>query len=155
MPISYVELGLILLEIILMVAEAFLPSFGVLGLAGVVTFILGSVMLIDTNLPSYGAPWTLIVPIAAVSAFLSFIVISMAIRARTRPIVTGAEEIVGAEGEVLDDIETEGWARVHSERWQVRSHVPIARGKKVRVTARHDLILEVEPIKPTKENGHA
>jgi membrane-bound serine protease (ClpP class) len=78
----------------------------------------------------------------------------MAIRARTQPVVTGAEELVGAEGEIIDDIETEGWARVHSERWQVRSRVPITRGKKVRVTARHDLILEVEPINPTKENEH-
>lgn len=154
MPISYVGLGLILLGIALMVAEAFLPSFGVLGLGGVVAFILGSVMLIDTDVPGYGVPWTLIVPIAIVSAFFSFIIIGMAIRARTQPIVTGAEELVGAEGEILDDIETEGWARVHSERWQVRSRVPIARGKKVRVTARHDLILEVEPINPSKENEH-
>jgi membrane-bound serine protease (ClpP class) len=154
MPISYVGLGLILLGIALMVAEAFLPSFGVLGLGGVAAFILGSVMLIDTDLPGYGVPWTLIVPIGIISAFFSFIVIGMAIRARTQPIVTGAEELVGAEGEILDDVETEGWARVHSERWQVRSRVPIARGKKVRVTARHDLILEVEPINPTKENEH-
>ncbi len=154
MPISYVGLGLILLGIALMVTEAFAPSFGVLGLGGVVAFILGSVMLIDTDLPGYGVPWTIVVPITIVSAFFSFIVIGMAIRARTQPIVTGAEELVGAEGEILDDVETEGWARVHSERWQVRSHVPIARGKKVRVTARHDLILEVEPINSTKENGH-
>ena len=78
----------------------------------------------------------------------------MAIRARTQPIVTGAEELVGAEGETLDDIETEGWARVHGEQWQVRSRAPITRGKKVRVTAQHDLILEVEPINSTKENEH-
>jgi membrane-bound serine protease (ClpP class) len=155
MPISYVGLGLILLGIALMVTEAFAPSFGVLGLGGVVAFILGSVMLIDTDLPGYGVPWTLIAPIAIVSAFFSFIVIGMAIRARTQPIVTGAEELVGAEGEILDDVETEGWARVHSERWQVRSRVPIARGEKVRVIARHNLILEVEPINSIKENKHA
>lgn len=154
MPISYVGLGLILLGIVLMVAEAFLPSFGVLGLGGVVAFVLGSVMLIDTDLPGYGISWTIIIPIAIVSAFFSFIVIGMAIRARTQPIVTGSEELVGAEGEILDDVETEGWARIHSERWQVRSRVPIARGKKVRVIARHELILEVEPINSTKENEH-
>jgi membrane-bound serine protease (ClpP class) len=154
MPVSYVGLGLILLGVTLMVAEAFLPSFGALGLGGVVAFVFGSVMLIDTDLPGYGVSWALIVPIAIVTAFFSFIVIGMAIRARSRPIVTGDEELVGAEGETLDDIENVGWARVHSERWKVRSRAPIARGKKVRVTARHDLILEVEPINSTKENKH-
>jgi membrane-bound serine protease (ClpP class) len=154
MPVSYVGLGLILLGIALIVTEAFLPSFGVLGLGGIVAFVLGSVMLIDTDLPGYGVSWALIVPISIVTAFFSFTVIGMAIRARSRPIMTGAEELVGAEGETLDDIETEGWARVHSERWQVRSRAPIARGKKVRVIARHDLILEVEPINSTKENKH-
>ena len=154
MPINYVGLGLILLGVTLMVAEAFLPSFGALGLGGVVAFVLGSVMLIDTDLPGYGVSWALIVPTAIVTAFFSLIVIGMAIRARTQPIVTGAEELVGAEGETLDDIETEGWARVHGEQWQVRSRAPITRGKKVRVTAQHDLILEVEPINSTKENEH-
>jgi len=154
MPVNYVGLGLILLGVTLMIAEAFLPSFGALGLGGVVAFVLGSVMLIDTDLPGYGVSWALIVPTAIVTSFFSLIVIGMALRARTQPIVTGAEELVGAEGETLDDIETEGWARVHGEQWHIRSRAPIARGKKVRVTAQHDLILEVEPINSTKENEH-
>jgi membrane-bound serine protease (ClpP class) len=112
-------------------------------------------MLIDTDLLGYGISWGLIVPIAMTSALFSFIVVGMAIRARNQPIVTGAEELLGSEGEVLDDVETEGWARVHSELWRVRSSVPLARGTKVRVTARHDLILEVEAINNTaKENEH-
>jgi membrane-bound serine protease (ClpP class) len=155
MPISYVGLALIILGVALMVSEAFIPSFGALGLGGIVAFIIGSVMLIDTDLPGYGISWALIVPIAATTALFTFIVASMALRARKRPVMTGAEELLNAEGEVLDDIKTEGWARVHSELWQVRSHVPLARGTKVRVTARHDLILEVEAINnSTKENNH-
>jgi len=146
MPISYVGLALIILGVALMVSEAFLPSFGVLGLGGIVAFIIGSVMLIDTDLPGYGISWALIVPIAATTTLFIFLVIGMAIRARNRPVVTGAEELLNAEGEVLDDIETEGWARVHSELWRVHSQVPLARGAKIRVTARHDLILEVKPI---------
>lgn len=146
MPISYVGLALIILGVALMVSEAFLPSFGVLGLGGIVAFIIGSVMLIDTDLPGYGISWALIVPIAATTALFIFLIIGMAIRARKRPVVTGSEELLEAEGVVLDDIETEGWARVHSELWQVRSQVPLARGAKVRVTARHDLVLEVKPI---------
>ena len=145
MPISYAGLALMLLGIVLMISEAFVPSFGALGLGGIAAFILGSVMLIDTDLPGYGLPWMLIVPVALISALFSFFVASMALRARQRPVVTGAEELVGATGITLEAIEREGWARVHSERWRVRSTVPLPPGSTIRVRARHDLVLDVEP----------
>jgi len=145
MPISYAGLALMLLGIVLMISEAFVPSFGALGLGGIAAFIIGSVMLIDTDLPGYGLSWALIIPVAVVSALFSFFVASMALRARRRPVVTGAEELVGATGEALGDINPDGWARVHSEQWRVRSKVPIPRGGLIRVRARHDLILDVEP----------
>ena len=134
-----------LLGIVLMIAEAFVPSFGALGLGGIVAFVIGSVMLIDTDVPGYGIPWALIVPVAVASALFSFFVAGMAIKARARPVVTGAEEMIGAAGEILEDMEHEGWARVHSEQWRVRSSVPLKRGSRVRVRARHDLMLDVEP----------
>ena len=152
MPISYVGLALIILGIALMVAEAFLPSFGALGPGGIIAFVLGSVMLIDTDLPGYGVSWALIVPLGATSALFSFAVAAMALRARNRPVLTGGEELPGSEGEALEDIAAEGWARVHGETWRVHSRVPLARGTKIRVTARQGLTLEVEPI--TKENDH-
>jgi len=148
MPISYVGLALIILGIALMVSEAFLPSFGALGLGGIVAFVIGSVMLIDTDLPGYGISWALIVPVAAVTALFSFFVAGMALRARRRPVVTGAEELLGAEGEVQEDMERQGWARVHGELWQVRSAVPLVRGTPIRVRARRGLILDVEPLNP-------
>lgn len=153
MPISYVGLALIILGIALMVSEAFIPSFGALGLGGIVAFIIGSVMLIDTDIPGYGISWMLILPVAATTASFIFIVASMALRARKRPLMTGAEELLGAEGEILDDIKTEGWARVHSELWRVCSRMPLPRRTKVRVTARHDLILDVEPINLTNDSS--
>jgi membrane-bound serine protease (ClpP class) len=146
MPISYAGLALMILGIALMIGEAFLPSFGALGLGGIAAFIIGSVMLIDTDLPDYGIPWALILPLAATSALFSFFVASMALRARRKPVVTGAEEMLGARGEALEDIAGEGWARVHGEQWRVRSTVPIARGGALRVRARHDLVLDVEPV---------
>ena len=147
MPISYAGLALMILGIMLMIAEAFVPSFGALGLGGLVAFIIGSVMLIDTDVPGYGVPWILIVPVALTSGLFSFFVVGMAIKARARPVVTGAEEMIGAHGEILEDMEHEGWARVHSEQWRVRSSVPLKRGSRVRVHARDNLILEVEPQK--------
>jgi membrane-bound serine protease (ClpP class) len=154
MPVNYVGLALVLLGIGFMLAEAFLPSFGALGVGGVIAFVLGSVMLIDTDLPGYGISWTLIAPLAAVSALFSFAVAGLALRARQRPVLTGGEELPGMEGEALEDIASEGWARVHGERWRVKSRVPLPRGARVWVAARHGLTLEVEPIDATKENDH-
>jgi membrane-bound serine protease (ClpP class) len=145
MPISYAGLALMIFGIVLMVSEAFIPSFGALGLGGFIAFIIGSVMLIDTDLPGFGLPWALIIPFAVASALFSFFIAGMALKARARPVVTGAEELIGAHGEILEDMEHEGWARIHSEHWQVRSNVPLTRGSPVRVRARHDLILDVEP----------
>ena len=146
MPINYAGLALMILGIVLMIAEAFIPSFGALGLGGIVAFVIGSVMLIDTDLPGYGIPWALIVPVAVASGLFSFFVVGMALRARKRPVVTGAEEMVGATGEILQDMEHDGWARIHSEQWRVHSRVPLKRGTLIRVRARHDLVLEVEPL---------
>jgi len=151
MPISYAGLALMILGIVLMISEVFVPSFGALGLGGVIAFVIGSVMLIDTDVPGYGIPWMLIVPFAVASALFSFFVASMAIKARARPVVTGAEEMIGAAGEIMEDMEHEGWARVHSEQWRGRSTVPLRRGSAIRVRARHDLVLDVEP---EKENDH-
>ena len=145
MPINYVGLALIILGIVMMISEAFIPSFGALGVGGIIAFVIGSVMLIDTDVPGYGIPWALIVPVAVASGLLSFFVVGMAIKARARPVVTGAEEMLGATGEILDDMEHEGWARIHGEQWQVRSSVPLKRGSRVRVRARHGLVLDVEP----------
>jgi membrane-bound serine protease (ClpP class) len=154
MPVNYVGLALMVLGIAFMAAEAVVPSFGSLGLGGIIAFVLGSVMLIDIDLPGYGISWALIVPLAATSALFSFFVAGMALRARRRPVLTGGEELPGMEGEALEDIAGEGWARVHGELWRVRSRQPLALGARVRVTARHGLTLEVEAIDTTKENDH-
>ena len=147
MPISYAGMALMLLGFVLMISEAFVPSFGALGLGGFAAFTLGSIMLIDTDLPGYGLSWALIVPVAATSALFSFFVASMALRARRRPVVTGSEELIGDTGVTLEAIEHEGWARVHGEHWRVRSKTPLASGSPIRVRARHGLILDVEPDK--------
>jgi len=145
MPINYVGLALIILGIVLMISEAFMPSFGALGVGGLIAFVIGSVMLIDTDVPGYGIPWALIVPVAVASGLFSFFVVGMAVKARARPVVTGAEQMIGAPGEILEDMEHEGWAHIHGEQWRVRSKVPLKRGDRVRVRARHDLTLDVEP----------
>ena len=146
LPINYAGLGLIILGIAFMTAEAFMPTFGALGVGGVIAFVIGSVMLIRTDIPGYGVPWSVIVPVAFVSALFIFLVVGMALRARNRPIVSGHEELIGTIGEVLDDFDgPKGWARVHGETWRISSRQPLSRGQKVRVVKMRGLILDVEP----------
>lgn len=143
LPINYAGLGLILLGLALMIAEAFLPSFGVLGIGGIVAFVLGATLLIDTEVEGFGIPMPVIVATALSSGALIVVVGGMALRARRTRVVSGREEMVGAEGEVIDP---DGWAFIHGERWRVRSRQPLAAGQRVRVRGIDGLTLDVEPL---------
>jgi membrane-bound serine protease (ClpP class) len=146
LPVNYAGLALVLLGLSFMIAEAFFPSYGSLGVGGIIAFAVGAVMLIDSDVPGFGIPYWLIGTLAFVSAVFIFIVSAVALRARKRPIVTGHEELIGSLGVVLEDSGTDGWARVHSEAWRVHSAVPLKRGQDVRVTGRDGLVLTVTPI---------
>jgi len=146
LPISYAGLGLVLLGISFMVAEAFLPSFGALGIGGVVAFIIGSIILFDTDVEGYDVAWQLVAAVALLSAAFFFGIVTLAMKARRRVVVSGAEEMLGAIGEALEDFRGSGRVRVHSEEWQARASAPIARGSRVKVISREGLILTVEPV---------
>jgi membrane-bound serine protease (ClpP class) len=145
LPVNFAGVALIMLGMAFMVAEVFVPAYGSLGIGGIIAFVIGSVMLIDTDVPGFVLPWPLIAGITFLSALFVFVVIGMAMQARKRPVVSGSEEMVGAAGEVIEDFAQEGWARIHSETWKVRSAAPLKRGQKVRVTAINGLVLEVAP----------
>lgn len=145
LPVNYAGLALILLGIGFMVAEVFFPAYGSLGVGGMVSFAIGSVILIDTDVPEFRIPYALIAGITAASAGFLIFVLGMLVRASRRPVVSGREELVGAAGEALEDLQGEGWARVHGERWRVRCAVPLKRGERLRVTAIHGLVLDSVP----------
>ena len=145
LPVNYAGLALILLGIGFMVAEVFIGSFGALGVGGIIAFVIGAVLLIDTDVPAFGIPWSLIAALTLVTGGFIFFVSGAALKARRRPVVTGSEGLVGSGGLVLDDFAGDGWARVQSEQWRVRSAVPLKRGQSVRVTGRDGLVLTVVP----------
>jgi membrane-bound serine protease (ClpP class) len=147
LPVNYAGLGLLILGVVFMVSEAFVPSFGALGIGGLIAFVIGSILLIDSDQPGYGVSLPLIVSFSAVSGLFFLGVIGMAVKARQRPVVSGQEEMIGATGIVLEDFAGEGRIRVHSELWSARSPVPLKRGQTVRVTRRDGLTLDVEPLK--------
>lgn len=145
LPINYAGLALLLVGIAFMLAEVFVPSFGALGIGGMIAFVIGSVMLLDTGVPGYGVSIPLIVTFALLSAAFFLLILGMAIKARQRPVVSGMEQIVHSTGTVIDDFEQEGWARIHGEQWKVHSNMPLKRGDRIRVIAMDGLILTVEP----------
>jgi membrane-bound serine protease (ClpP class) len=150
LPINYTGVALILLGLALMVAEAFVPSFGALGIGGVLAFTIGSLILIDTDQPGFGISLPLILVVAVSSAFLMVFVIGMALKSRNRPVVSGREEMLISEGVVVDDFTGDGDIRVHGEIWRARSEHPLKKDQLVEITGREGLVLKVMPINKEK-----
>jgi membrane-bound serine protease (ClpP class) len=145
LPINYAGLGLIVLGLAFIIGEAFLPSFGALGIGGAIALIIGAVMLIEPEARGYGVSLAFIIGLGTVSAVVVFSIVAMAAKARKRRVVSGREEMLGASGVVLEDMQDRGWARVHGESWRVVSSTPLVRGQLVRVTGMEGLTLSVEP----------
>lgn len=145
LPVNYAGMALIMLGVALMVGEAFEPSFGMLGIGGIVAFIIGSVILIDTDVPGFMIDISVIITFALISALIFILVIGMAIRARRRPVVSGLEEMIGGEAIVTDDFDHKGMVNIHSEFWQAVSDSPLRKGQLVKVIGISGLTLEVKP----------
>ncbi len=145
LPVSYTGLALITFGVGLLVAEHFAPGFGILGLGGIVAFVIGSIMLIDTDVPDYSIQWQLIVAMAAASAAFLLLVLNFALRARRQPVVSGREQMIGETGEILEGSDGDGaaFARIHGETWKVRAGIPLTRGLVVRVVGIDGLLLSV------------
>ena len=144
LPVNYAGLALIALGVVLMIAELFAPSFGALGIGGVIAFVIGSVILIDTDVPGFSISLSLIFSMALAGGLLVFAILAVAIRARRAPVVTGREEMIGDIGEARTDIAETGSVWVHSELWNARAATPLQAGEKVRVLDMDGLTLVVE-----------
>ncbi|MFV3381953.1 MULTISPECIES: NfeD family protein [Pseudomonas] len=154
LPVSYAGVALILLGVAFMIAEAFLPSFGVVGFGGIVAFVVGAVILMDTDAPGFGIPLALIVALAAVSALLLGGVAGMALKARRRALVSGDAGLVGSLVTVTQVMAGNpfcGSVQAQGEQWQVQCATPLQPGQQVRVTARHGVMLEVSATAPAAQ----
>jgi membrane-bound serine protease (ClpP class) len=145
LPVNYAGVGLILLGIAFMVAELFMPSFGALGIGGVVAFVAGSIILFDVEGGNIAVSLPLIAAAAALSAGFFLVALRLVFSAHRRPVVTGAEELVGSAGEAMEDFERNGHVHVHGETWSAETSVPVRRGQRVRITGREGLTLKIEP----------
>ncbi len=146
LPVNYAGLALMTVGIGLMTAEAFAPSFGALGLGGIVAFVFGAIMMFDTGIPGFGISITFVVLLAAIFALLFIWLISYVLTLRRRGAVSGKDSIIGGIGTALQDFTGEGKVWLEGEAWAARSSVEIEKDQQVIVRALDGLVLEVEPI---------
>lgn len=151
LPINYVGLALIVLGVAFIIVEVFLPSFGALGIGGVISFVIGSIMLLKTGTIGYIIPMYLIIIVAVVTAAFFLLVLNMALRSRRHPVVSGREAVVKQRGKILIS-DNETWVRIEGERWQCRSDSPLENDQEVVVKDVDGLTLIVEPVS-VKQNG--
>lgn len=143
LPLNYAGLALILVGLVCMAAEAMLPSFGILGIGGLVAFVLGSILLFETDLPEYRLAWPVIAGTAAVSGAILVFLLGYAWRAHRRPVVTGTGRFVGQRVEVLDWSGSHGHVRLAGERWQAKGPSGLSVGQHAVVREIHGLTLIV------------
>lgn len=150
LPVNYAGLALMVLGVALMIAEAFAPSFGALGLGGVAAFVFGSIMLMDTDVPGYGVNRGVIAGIAAVGGGGMFLTLWLFTKSRRAPVSTAAEALDGQITTAKDAIAagSTGWAVVAGETWKIRPDADVAAGQRLRVTGREGLVLDVTPDGP-------
>jgi len=151
LPINYAGMALILLGVGLMVGEAFAPSFGALGIGGTIAFVIGSVILMDTEAPGFGIDLSVIAVFTLTSAVMFIFIVGMAVKARRRPVQSGVEELIGGEATVIDDFGKTGKVKIHSEIWSAETEQAVRKGQRVRVRGIKGLTLQVEPMDANRQ----
>lgn len=148
LPVNYAGLALMALGIGLLVAEAVNPTVGAFGVGGLVSFVIGSVMLMKTGVPGYAVNLGVIAGIAVSFAALLGIIVWLVFHARRASLFTGDGAMVADTGRLLEAIDEngEGWMMLQGERWRVHSTAALPVGARVRVVSRQGLLLRVEPV---------
>jgi len=146
LPVNYAGILLIVLAIVFFILELKIASYGLLSVAGVLSLLLGSLMLFDTGDSYRDLSMGILLPtVIAVSAFFVFVA-SLAFKSQLAKPMTGESGLIGETGVVVKDIDPDGKVFVHGEQWHATSQTPIKKDVKVRVVKVSNLVLEVEEI---------
>lgn len=148
LPISWAGLALIVLAIILFVLEIKITSYGLLSIAGVLSMVLGSLMLFQPGLTGLTIGLGVVIPAAILTAAFFLFVVGMGLRAQARKVVTGAEGLIGEIAVVTTPLALEGKVSVHGEIWSAQGDVALPIGARVKVTRVDGMLLTVESVKP-------
>lgn len=144
LPINYAGLALIFLGVIFFILEVKVVSYGALGIAGVISLVIGSIMLIDFPSSVFSISYATIIIVAVLTGIFFFGVLSYAIKAQLSKVKTGTEGLVGEEGVAQTDIFDGGKVFVHGEIWNGKSEESIPKGEKVVVTSVEGLVVKVK-----------
>ncbi len=153
LPVNYVGIGLILLGIGLLVAESLVPSFGILGFGGVIAFVLGSIFLIDSDLPELQVSLNLIYSIAMLSAAFVVFVLRRVIQLRQSQVVSGVEYLIGQQAIVENSFTAQGYVHIEGERWAAHGDDSFTRGDIVIVEAIDGLSLKISKQQGSDYDG--
>ncbi len=145
LPINLAAAGLIILGIGLIVAEAFAPSFGALGVGGLIALIVGSFMLMESDLPHFQISTSILIAFSVITTVITGLIIVMAYRSNTRPIVSGEHELLQSIATAVSDFDGKGRVYLRGEVWQAKTEQPVRQGQKLKVTAVEGLIVTVSP----------
>lgn len=148
LPVNYAGVGLIALGVLLMGLEFSVPSFGALGIGGVVALIAGSLILFDTDVPGFGVPGQLILGIGIASALAFMGLVWVLAGSRTRQVSVAAGAMVGQQAIAIEDFIGRGHVRIRGEVWQAQSAVPVQRGQSLQVQSMDGLLLHVTHTGP-------
>ncbi len=146
LPVNYAGVGLILFAIILFIAEIKVISHGILTIGGIISLVIGSMMLFHAPDSSLLISWSVLIPAVSITSLFFIAVIAIAVKAQFSPRHGGQEGMKGVEGVAITDIHKEGRALIHGENWNAISDVPIAKGSSIRVIHLKNLKVKVEPI---------
>jgi membrane-bound serine protease (ClpP class) len=147
LPVNFVGLLLIALAIIFFILEVKITSYGMLTVAGIISLILGSMMLIKSPYPAMRIPLMAIIPIAIAVGLITTFLLRLVIIAHTKPVSTGAAGLLHEIGITRSKIDPEGKVFVHGEFWKAVSKEKLPKGVKVKIIGVKGLALEVEKLK--------
>ncbi|QOY63801.1 nodulation protein NfeD [Lysobacter sp. H21R4] len=148
LPVNYAGVGLIALGVLLMGLEFSAPSFGAVGIGGVLALVAGSLILFDTDVPGFGVPGQLILGIGVASALSFMGLVWLMARSRSRPVSASAGTMIGQHAIAMEDFVGRGHVRIRGEVWQADCDLPVTRGQALQVQALDGLLLHVIPIGP-------
>ncbi|MCX8122672.1 MAG: nodulation protein NfeD [Spirochaetes bacterium] len=146
LPINFAGLTFIILAIILFILELKFTSYGLLTLAGIVSFVIGSMILFDSPLPGGQIPLTSIITVLAVLLLFIFVVVRAVIKVHTQKAVTGIEGMIGEKGIATADFTSRGTVEVHGELWTAITDEPLQKGDTVEVVKMEGMVVHVKKI---------
>ncbi|HXF94158.1 MAG TPA: nodulation protein NfeD [Nitrospiraceae bacterium] len=151
LPVNYAGVLLILLGIVFFILEATVTSFGLLAIGGVISMILGSLMLMKAEAPFLQISWAVILPVVGMAALFTIFIVGMGVRAMRRQPLTGREGMIGLIGVAKTALDPKGQLTIHGELWEAISEQPLKPGDQAEVTRVEGLKLYVKPVSPKKE----